>query len=101
VLEALVVLLALPATAQLGGGLSGGKLGVLLALTVALVLTAGLLRRPAAYTVGSALQVAILLSGLLVWPMFLLGLAFGAIWVYLLRLRAELAAESRPDRPAG
>jgi len=33
--------------------------------------------------------------------MFLLGVVFGAIWVYLLRLRAELAAESWPDSPAG
>lgn len=90
-LEALTVLLALAPIAKLGGGLTAGKVAALVALCVLLVLTAGLLRRPWAYLLGSVLQMAVLAAGLLTPGLFVIGIAFGLVWIYVLHLRRTVA----------
>lgn len=92
-LEGLTVLLALAPVAKLGGGLTAGRLAALVALSLLLFLTAGLLRRSWAYGLGSSLQVAVLAAGLLTWAMFVIGIAFGLVWLYVLRLRAAISAQ--------
>ncbi len=91
-LEALTVLLALAPVAKLGGGLTAGRAAALVALSVLLIATAGLLRRPWAYILGSVLQLAVLAAGLLTPAMFVVGVAFGLVWIYVLRLRRTVAA---------
>lgn len=90
-LEGLTVLLSLAPVAKLGGGLGGGRLAALIALSVLLFVTSGLLRRPFAYGLGSLLQVAVLAAGFLTGAMFVVGGAFGLVWLYVLRLRATVA----------
>lgn len=51
-----------------------------LGLTVLCVLVAGSLRRPQAYWIGHAIQVASIALGFLVPIMFLVGLMFAALW---------------------
>lgn len=89
-LEALTVLLVPRTVAQIGSGLTGPKLTVTLVLAAALLLLAGLQRRRWAFVAGSVLQVALIGTGFLVTAMFFLGVVFAGIWLYTLRLRADL-----------
>ena len=101
-LEGLTVPLALAPIAKLGGGLTTGRVTALVALSALLVITAGLLRRPWAYVVGTALQVAVLAAGLLTPAMFVVGVAFGLVWIYVLRLRRTVATvRLGPDAAPG
>jgi hypothetical protein len=89
-IEGIAVLFVPRGIAQSGDGLSGGRLAFLLGLAVVLILAAGVQRRPWGLYVGTALQVPLLLTGLLNSVMWFLGGAFVLIWLYLLQLRKEL-----------
>jgi len=89
-IEGIVVLFVPRGIAQSGPGLSGGRLWILLALALVLILAAGLQRRPQGVVIGTALQVPLLLTGLLNGVMWFLGGAFVLIWLYLLELRKDL-----------
>ena len=89
-IEGIVVLFVPRGIAQSGPGLSGGRLWILLALALVLILAAGLQRRPQGVLVGTVLQVPLLLTGLLNGVMWFLGGAFVLIWLYLLELRKDL-----------
>ena len=89
-IEGIVVLFVPRGIAQSGPGLSGGRLWILLALALVLILAAGLQRRPQGVVIGTVLQVPLLLTGLLNGVMWFLGGAFVLIWLYLLELRKDL-----------
>ena len=89
-IEGIVVLFVPRGIAQSGPGLSGGRLWILLALALVLILAAGLQRRPQGVVVGTVLQVPLLLTGLLNGVMWFLGGAFVLVWLYLLELRKDL-----------
>ena len=89
-LEGIVVLFVPRGIAQTGPGLTGGRLAVLLVLALVLVLASGLQRRPQGVLIGTALQLPLLLTGLLTSAMWFLGGLFVLIWLYLLQLRKEL-----------
>ena len=89
-LEGIVVLFVPRGIAQTGPGLTGGRLAFLLGLALVLILASGLQRRPQGLLIGTALQVPLLLTGLLTSVMWLLGGIFVLIWLYLLQLRKEL-----------
>ena len=55
-----------------------------------LILAAGVQRRPAGLVVGTALQVPLLLTGLLNSVMWIVAGVFVLIWLYLLQVRKEL-----------
>ena len=59
-LEAIVVLLAIPVVGAVGGGLTAVSLGYLIGLAVLLILLTGLQRRPWAIWVNMAAQVVAL-----------------------------------------
>ncbi len=102
VLEGIVVLFVPRAIAQSGDGLTGWRLTYLLALAIVLILSSGVQRRPQGVYVGTALQLPLLLTGLMTSVMWLLGVVFAAIWLYLLQLRKELLGSSfglPPERP--
>jgi hypothetical protein len=76
------------------------------AVSVACVVAAGLLRRPWGYAVGTALQVVVVATGLVVPVMFFLGLLFAGLWFVVLhlgrkveRLQRERAAEGPGETP--
>jgi Protein of unknown function (DUF4233) len=87
-LEALTVLLV-PRTIAFTTGLGPVRLGLLIALAVLLVLTAGLLRTPWGIGFGSALQVLYLATGVLIVTMFVVAAIFIVIWVRMLMFRHD------------
>ena len=89
-IEGIAVLFVPRGIAQSGEGLTGVRLTLLLALAVALVLASGLQRRPYGTVIGTALQVPLLLTGLMNSVMWFLGGVFVLIWLYLLQVRKEL-----------
>jgi hypothetical protein len=89
-LEGIAVLFVPRGIAQSGEGLTGVRLALLLGLSVVLILFSGLQRRPQGVLVGTALQVPLLLTGLMNGVMWFLGGVFVLIWLYLLQLRKEL-----------
>lgn len=92
-LQAIILGLSIPVmitVEDVSGGLAaaiGGGLAVLC------VLTAGMLRRPWAYWVGHAIQVATILTGFLVPIMFFIGLMFAALWLGAFFLGRRIEAD--------
>jgi hypothetical protein len=89
-MEAIVLLLAIQPIRLLGGQLSGWGIGVVIALAVAAILLCGMMKRRWAWHAGSALQVLLLLAGLLHWSLGALGLIFAAVWVYATHVRRTI-----------
>ena len=90
VLEGIAVLFVPRGIAQTAEGLGGVRLTLLLVLAVVLVLAGGVQRRPQGLVVATALQVPLLLTGLLNSAMWFVGGVFVLIWLYLLQVRKEL-----------
>lgn len=102
--EALVVFFAGLVAKDLSSLSPGAAVGLAGALSLACVVTAGLLRFGWGYVVGSMLQVAVVGTGFFVPAMFFLGAVFAVLWVLALRLgrQAERQAVQRdapPDTP--
>ncbi|MGY1763831.1 DUF4233 domain-containing protein [Geodermatophilus sp. SYSU D00779] len=102
VLEGIAVLFVPRGIAQTEEGLGGVRLALLLGLAVVLVLAGGVQRRPQGLLVGTALQVPLLLTGLLNAAMWFVGGVFVLIWLYLLQVRKELLGHPfREPAPRG
>ncbi|MGI5523355.1 DUF4233 domain-containing protein [Micromonospora sp. CA-259024] len=86
-LEALVLLLAIQPIRVVGGDLSGAAIGAVVALAVAAVVLAGMMRRPWAWHAGTVLQGLLMLGGLLHWSLLGLGIIFALVWAYALHVR--------------
>lgn len=105
VLEAIVVLLALPVIATLGGGVTLFAGVYVLGLAVAMVLGAGLQRRPWALAYDLGLQL-VFIGGFLLHPAFgVAGLIFAFVWAFILVIRRDVAQRLaagtlRSQRPA-
>ncbi len=89
-LETIVLLLAIQPIRQLGGGLSGVAIGVIVALAVFATVLAGLLRRSWAWPAGAVLQALLVLAGFLHWSLGALGVIFGLLWWYVLHVRRTI-----------
>lgn len=90
VVEALVLLLAIQPLRILGGSLRGAAIAAIVVCAVAAILLAALLRHVWAWYAAAALQVIIMLGGLLHWSLVVLGAVFGAVWAYLLYVRRRV-----------
>jgi Protein of unknown function (DUF4233) len=100
-LEAIVVLLAIPVVGAVGGGLSPVSLGYLIGLAVLLILLTGLQRRPWAIWVNLGAQ-AVLVAGFLIYPgVGLIGLLFSGLWLLIAYLRAEVRRRQEYGEPQG
>jgi hypothetical protein len=90
-LEAIVVLLAIPVVGAVGGGLTAATLGYLLGVAALFVVLAGLQRRPwASIWVNLAAQL-LLLAGFVVYPgVGFIGVLFTGVWAFIAYLRAEV-----------
>ena len=97
VLQAVVLGLTTPVMISVAAVEVSVALWVGLGLTVACLVTAGLLRKPWAYLVGWALQVASVALGFVVPMMFFLGAVFAALWAgaYFLGRRIDLEKGER------
>ena len=89
-LEGIAVLFVPRGIAQTGDGLTGPRLTALIVLAALLIVAGGLQRRPQGLLIGTALQVPLLLTGLLGSAMWLVGGLFVLIWAYLLQIRKDL-----------
>jgi Protein of unknown function (DUF4233) len=95
ILEAIVVLLALPVVSTVGGGLTPGALGYLLGLAAVLVVLAGLQGRSWAIWVNLAVQL-IPIAGFVVYPgLGFIGLLFAAVWALIVYVRSEVLRRER------
>lgn len=95
ILEAIVVLLALPVVGAVGGGLTGTALGYLVGLAVVLLLLAGLQGRPWAIWVNLAVQL-VPIAGFVLYPgIGFIGVLFAAVWALIAYFRAEVLRRQR------
>jgi len=78
----------LDAPLALGGGA---------ALVIVMLLTVALLRYRWAYAVGWAIQVLVLATGLIEPGFYVVGIIFGAMWVYCIVAGARLDRTAIPD----
>jgi hypothetical protein len=99
-LEGIAVLFVPRGLAQIGDGLTGTRLIVLLVLAGLLIVASGVQRRPRGLVIGTVLQVPLLLTGLLGSAMWLVGGLFVLIWAYLLQIRKDLLGAPFATPPA-
>ncbi|RDH80028.1 DUF4233 domain-containing protein [Mycolicibacterium moriokaense] len=90
ILEAIVVLLALPVVAATGGGLTAVTGGYLVGLAVVLILLTGLQGRPWAIWVNLALQLVLIAGWVVSGAVGFIGLVFAAVWLLIAYLRSEV-----------
>lgn len=90
VLESIVVLLALPVVADVGGGVTWFSGTYLVALAALMILGAGLQRRPWALSFNLGLQVLLLLGAFIHLSIGIIGLLFVAVWAFILVLRTDV-----------
>jgi hypothetical protein len=91
ILEAVVVLLALPWVAKMGGGLGTGQGLLVGAMALAHVLACGVAGRPWAIWLAVGLQVVMLVSWFAVTALGIIGLIFGLVWGILWWFRHDVA----------
>ena len=90
ILEAIVVLLALPVIGAVGGGLTGASTAYVVGVAVLLILMAGVQRRPWAIWANVGAQL-LLVAGWAVYPgVGFIGLLFLVVWLLIAYLRAEV-----------
>jgi hypothetical protein len=98
ILEAIVVLLAIPVVGAVGGGLTAASLGYLIGLAALLILLTGLQRRPWAIWVNLGVQLG-LLAGFVVYPgVGFIGVLFTGLWAMIAYFRAEVRRRQSPGR---
>ena len=90
ILEAIVVLLALPVVAAANGGLTPVTGTYLIGLAVVLVLLAGVQGRPWAIWVNLAIQLVLIAGWLVHGAVGFIGLVFAGVWLLILYLRSEV-----------
>ncbi len=95
ILEAIVVLLALPVVSAVGGGLTGFSMAYLIGFAVFLILLSGVQGRSWAIWVNLGVQL-LLIAGWVVYPgVGFVGLLFAVVWGLIAYLRAEVLRRQR------
>ena len=85
ILEALVVLLAIPIAINVSDVNATYALFIGIALAGLLVLTVGVITKPIAVPIGWVLQVLVIASGVVVPTMFFVGGLFALLWFFAVR----------------
>jgi Protein of unknown function (DUF4233) len=95
ILEAIVVLLAMPVVSAVGGGLTPVALGYLLGSAGVLIVLAGLQGRSWAIWADLAVQL-IPIAGFVVYPgVGFIGVLFAAVWALIVYVRSEVLRRER------
>lgn len=101
ILEVIVVLLALPVVASVGGGLRPSSTAYLLGFAAVLILLAGMQGRPWAIWANLAVQL-VLVAGFLIYPAIgAMGVMFAMVWGVIAYLRAEVLRRQRQGELPG
>ncbi|MGZ6778733.1 MAG: DUF4233 domain-containing protein [Mycobacterium sp.] len=90
ILEAIVVLLALPVVSVSQGGLTAVTGTYLIGFAVVLILLAGLQGRPWAIWVTLAVQAVLIAGWALSGAVGFIGLIFAGVWLLIVYLRSEV-----------
>jgi len=90
ILEAIVVLLALPVVAAADHGLTPLSAGYLIGFAIVLVLLCGVQGRPWAIWVNVALQVVLIAGWFVHGAVGFIGVIFAGVWLLIAYLRAEV-----------
>ncbi|RJO69848.1 DUF4233 domain-containing protein [Nocardia panacis] len=90
ILEAIVVLLALPVVGSVGGGITWLSGGYLVALAVIMILGAGVQRRSRALPFNLALQVLTIAGMFIHVSIGVIGVLFAVVWAFILVLRSDV-----------
>jgi hypothetical protein len=91
VAEALVLLLAIQPLRVLGAHVTGVAVGFVIALAVAAIVLAGLLRRGWAWWAGALVPVCLFVGGFVFHAALgVLGVLFGLLWLYVLSVRRRV-----------
>ncbi|OAK55444.1 DUF4233 domain-containing protein [Rhodococcoides kyotonense] len=90
ILEAIVVLLALPVVATVGGGLSWFSTTYIVGVAILLMLAPGVQGRPQAMQINLILQALVLAGVFIHVSIGIVGVVFGAVWAYLIYLRRDI-----------
>ena len=99
-LEAVVLGLSTPVMISVESIDTGRALWIGLGLTVACLLLAGMLRKPWAYPLGWAVQVAAIALGVLVSAMYVLGAIFLLLWLAAVRIGRLIDTDRAAAVPA-
>lgn len=95
ILEIIVVLLALPVVATVGGGLTAGSTAYLVGFAVLLGLLAGMQGRPWAIWANLLVQL-VLVGGFVIYPAIgFIGVLFLVVWGVIAYLRGEVLRRQR------
>ena len=96
ILEAIVMLLAIPVVGAVGGGLTAASLSYLIGTAALLILLAGLQRRSWAIWMNLGVQV-VPLAGFAVYSgVGFIGVLFAGLWALIAYLRAEVRLRLPP-----
>ena len=90
ILEAIVVLLAVPVVARAGAGLTPASGTYLVGLAVVMVLFTGVQRRPWAIWADIALQAAVIAGFAVHGAIGFIGVLFLVVWLFIAYLRFEV-----------
>ena len=100
-LEAIVVGLALLVLPKFGDGATPFGVTAIAALAVAMVVAAGLQRRPWGLRLALCLQAVMIACGLLVPALGVMGVVFALVWAGILLLRRDLMGKmARGELPS-
>jgi hypothetical protein len=100
-LEAIVVGLALLVLPKFGEGATPFGVTVISALAVAMVVAAGMQRRPWGLGLALGLQAVMIACGLLVPALGVMGVVFALVWAVILLLRRDLLGKmARGELPS-
>ncbi|MCU1665491.1 MAG: hypothetical protein JWR58_5556 [Pseudonocardia sp.] len=101
VLESIVVALALLVLSKFGAGATALGVTMIVVLAVAMVVAAGLQRRPWGLGLALGLQVVMIACGLLVPALGVMGGVFALVWAGLLLLRRDVVGKmARGELPS-
>jgi hypothetical protein len=100
IIEGVVALLVLPAVAK-GHSHVALNVGLAAALMVSLILAASRARRRSGRIAGTVLQPFLIASGLLAWPMWILGVLLTGTWIAALRTLHTLEQDTQSRRAHG
>jgi hypothetical protein len=100
-LEAIVVALSLLVLSKFGDGATLFGVTVIVALAVAMIVAAGVQRRPWGLWFALGLQGVMILCGLLVPALGVMGVVFALVWAGILLLRRDLLGKmARGELPS-
>lgn len=91
ILEVIVVLLAFPIVAKIGGGLTWGSGLFLGAICLAFIVLSGMCSRTWALPTILGLQGVLIVGGLFHWSLAAIGVIFLCVWAYIAYIRRDVA----------